>query len=269
MQKNISTRRVFLQKGLTLLAVAPTIPTFLDQTVLALANPFDTARTQQTNGKDGKILVVVQLAGGNDGLNTVVPYADDAYHRARPRLALPDEQILTIDHYVGLNPKLAGLKSLYEKGHLAILQGVGYPNPNRSHFRSTVIWQTASDAHKFENYGWLGRYFDNCCAGADPAIGVNVGRQMPQAFAAKNPIGISLNNPENYRLGAAGEAMDTTGASLRQMNRPETALEDNTEEENAGGSIGAVSGLPRLNGSVLDYIERTALDAQVSSDEIH
>ena len=84
MQDYLTTRRLFLQRGLTLLAATPTIPAFLDQTVMALANPLDTPLTQQPSGKDGKVLVVVQLAGGNDGLNTVIPFADDTYHRVRP-----------------------------------------------------------------------------------------------------------------------------------------------------------------------------------------
>ena len=87
MNKILSTRRIFLQKGLTLLAVAPTIPSFLNNTVMALANPLDTTRTQQPSGKDGKILVVVQMAGGNDGLSTVVPHGDDAYYRSRPAIS--------------------------------------------------------------------------------------------------------------------------------------------------------------------------------------
>ena len=80
--------------------------------------------------------------------------------------------------------------------NLPVIQGIGYPNPNRSHFRSTEIWQTASDSEKFEKYGWLGRYFDNACSGCDPTVGVNIGRQMPQAFAAKTPVGVSLENPQ-------------------------------------------------------------------------
>src|SRR5271154_3777953 len=97
MQKHVSSRRVFLQKGLTLLAVAPTIPTFLDQTVLALSNPLDASRVAQPTGKDGKILVVVQLSGGNDGLSTVVPYADDSYHRARPVIRHAPNEVLKIN----------------------------------------------------------------------------------------------------------------------------------------------------------------------------
>ncbi|HUB25788.1 MAG TPA: hypothetical protein VL992_10200, partial [Tepidisphaeraceae bacterium] len=136
MNKYVSTRRIFLQKGLTLLACAPTIPTFLDQTVLALSNPLDQSLTAQPTGKDGKILVVLQLSGGNDGLSMVVPYGDDAYYRARPAIAHPANTVLKINDYIGLNGKLTALKDLYDNGELTIVQGVGYPNPNRSHFRS-------------------------------------------------------------------------------------------------------------------------------------
>src|SRR5688572_13367523 len=106
MQKHMSTRRIFLQKGLAMLAVTPTIPTFLDQTMMAMAAPLDGARTQKPSGKDGKILVIVQLSGGNDGLNTVVPYADDNYRRARPVLGLDGKDTLKIDNYMGLHPNL-------------------------------------------------------------------------------------------------------------------------------------------------------------------
>src|SRR5262245_53767710 len=99
MFEDMTTRRVFLQKGLTMLALAPTVPTFLDQTVLAMANPQDVARTQGPSGTDGKVLVIVQLSGGNDGLNTVIPYVDDAYHRARPAIRHEASTVLKIDDY--------------------------------------------------------------------------------------------------------------------------------------------------------------------------
>src|SRR2546430_6103430 len=202
-KNTLQTRREFLRTSMLGAAATWTLPVFLEKTFFALDAIAANAVTQTATGKDGTILVVLQLAGGNDGLNTVVPYADDAYHRARPRLALPDEQILTIDHHVGLNPKLAGLKSLYEEGHLAIVQGVGYPNPNRSHFRSTEIWQTASDADRNETHGWSRRYFDNCCSAADPPIGVAIGEEMPQAFAATNSTGITFSRPEQFRWRAS------------------------------------------------------------------
>src|SRR5262245_28745546 len=101
MFENLSTRRVFLQKGMTLLAASSTVPLFIQQTVMAIADPLDTKRTQQASGKDGKILIVVQLSGGNDGLNTVVPYADDAYHRARPALGEDSKTVHKINNYLG------------------------------------------------------------------------------------------------------------------------------------------------------------------------
>jgi uncharacterized protein (DUF1501 family) len=137
--QNFSTRRLFLQRGLTILAAAPTVPMFLDQTVMALNNASDHSLVQQPSGKDGKILVVVQLAGGNDGLSTVVPYGDDIYHRARSVIGVDPKTVLKINDYVGLHPNMAPLKQMYDDGHLGIVQGVGYPNPNRSHFRSTDI----------------------------------------------------------------------------------------------------------------------------------
>src|SRR5438874_13785161 len=175
MFENPTTRRIFLQKGLTMLAVGATVPTFLDQTVMAIANPFDTPLTQQPSGKDGKILVVVQLSGGNDGLNTVIPYADDAYHRARPALGHDNKTVLKVDDYLGLHPNLAPLKNLLDDGRMSIVQGVGYPNPNRSHFRSMDIWQSAAPEKEMITSGWIGRYFDNTCAGADRHVGVSIG----------------------------------------------------------------------------------------------
>jgi len=267
-KNTLQTRREFLRTSLLGVAATWTLPVFLEKTFFALDAMAANVLTQTATGKDGTILVVLQLAGGNDGLNTVVPYADDAYHRARPRLALPNEQILTIDHYVGLNPKLAGLKSLYEEGHLAIVQGVGYPNPNRSHFRSTEIWQTASDADRNETHGWLGRYFDNCCSGADPTIGVAIGEEMPQAFAAKNPTGITFSRPEQFRWRASASNtghMSTEEIFFRQLNGFD---EENTPAATDGASIGTLPGTSKSDLSTLDFLQRTALDAQLSSDKI-
>jgi uncharacterized protein (DUF1501 family) len=267
-KNTLQTRREFLRTSVLGAAATWTLPVFLEKTFFALDAMAANAVTQTATGKDGTILVVLQLAGGNDGLNTVVPYADDAYHRARPRLALPNEQILTIDHHVGLNPKLAGLKSLYEEGHLAIVEGVGYPNPNRSHFRSTEIWQTASDADRNETHGWLGRYFDNCCSGADPTIGVAIGEEMPQAFAARNPTGITFSRPEQFRWRTSASKtghMSTEEIFYRQLNGLD---EENTPAATDGASIGTLPGTSNSDLSTLDFLQRTALDAQLSSDKI-
>src|SRR2546423_1800955 len=263
----LKPRREFLRSTMLGSALSWTVPAFLANTFSALYSEAADTATQTPTGRDSNILVILQMAGGNDGLNTVVPYANDHYHRSRPRLGISDKDILKLNDQLGLHTKLAGLKDLYDAGELSIIQGVGYPNPNRSHFRSTEIWQTATDSDKFEQYGWLGRYFDNTCSGCDPTIAVNIGRQMPQAFSAKTPKGVSLDNPQNYRFisgdrAKAGE-LSSTEESFRKLNQPDSEM-----AENSGDTIGALHGPARHTGSVLDFLERTALDAQVSSDEI-
>ena len=174
-EQTLHTRREFLRTSVLGGALSWTVPAFLANTFSALQAEAADSATQTATGKDSTILVVLQMAGGNDGLNTVVPYADDYYRQARPRIGLPANSILKINDAIGLHPSLTGFKSLYDAGQISIIQGTGYPNPNRSHFRSTEIWQTASDADQVESYGWIGRYFDNACRGADPTVGVNIG----------------------------------------------------------------------------------------------
>jgi uncharacterized protein (DUF1501 family) len=263
----LQTRRHFLRTSTLGAAAAWTLPVFIEKTFFALDALAADALTQVVTGKDGTILVILQLAGGNDGLNTVVPFADDNYHRVRPKLALPADKVLKLDSYVGLNPRLVGLKTLHDSGELAIVQGVGYPNPNRSHFRSTEIWQTASDANQFLGDGWLGRYFDNCCSGADPTVGVAIGDQLPQAFSAKNPMGVTLSRPEQFRwkasTGADGKPLTEEEAFYRQL--------IGAPQENAptdGSSISSLPGKIPNDASTEDFLRRTALDAQLSSDKI-
>jgi len=252
----LQTRREFLRRSVLGGAVSWTVPAFLARTFDALhaegADGF-----QPVTGKDSTILVILQMAGGNDGLNTVVPYANDFYRRARPQLGLSATSVLKLSDQIGLHPSLAGFKELYDAGHLSLVQGVGYPNPNRSHFRSTEIWQTASDSNKFSRSGWLGRYFDNACAGAEPTVGISVGQQAPQAFVSNSGKGVCMDNPQNYRFKGAAD----TEASFRKMVEAE-------DDSNSGGSIGMLNGAFQHTGSALDFIERTALDAQVSSDTV-
>jgi len=247
MEQHLATRRVFLQKGLTLLAVASTIPTFLDQTVLALADPFDTKRTQQPSGKEGKVLVVVQLSGGNDGLSTVIPYGDDHYYRARSRISHPADKVLKIDNYLALHPNLAPLKSLYDNGDVAIIQGVGYPNPNRSHFRAMDIWQSAQPQRESPASGWLGRYFDNACPGCDPHVGVALGQSLPLAMQGDKVLPLNLERPESYRY----NGRDKTHYLRLNQGQPAPGKDVITTEA-----------------TQIDFLHRTAMDAQLSSDEI-
>ncbi|HZV77693.1 MAG TPA: DUF1501 domain-containing protein [Candidatus Babeliales bacterium] len=133
-------------------------------------------------GGEDRCLVLINLYGGNDGLNCVVPHGNDRYYQLRPALAIARNDVLAIDAQVGLNPQMRSFKSLYDKGVVAIVQGVGYPDPDHSHFRSTEIWQTAAP-DRYEHTGWLGRYFDE----AEPARenlfkGVAVSRVLPEAL---------------------------------------------------------------------------------------
>ncbi len=255
--QTLHTRRKFLRTGALGGAAAWTIPAFLEKTFFALDAAAAESAVQVATGKDSQILVVLQMAGGNDGLNMVVPYADDAYHAARPTLGIRGDRTLKINDYLGLHPKMTGLRGLYDGGNLALIQGVGYPNPNRSHFRSTDIWQTASDSNKVENKGWLGRYFDSCCEGEDPTVGVAVGGQAPLAFADKSGKGITLSRPEQFRFASSNAATDE---AFREMNAGDS--------DNEGGSVQSLAGSMSMNGDALDFVKRTALDAQVSSDKI-
>jgi uncharacterized protein (DUF1501 family) len=259
-EKQVTTRRLFIQRGLALLAIAPTIPTFLDQTVMALANPLDTLRTARPSGKDGKILVVVQLSGGNDGLNTVIPYADDAYYRVRPTLGVDPKTVLKIDNYIGLHPDLAPLKNLYDAGHMSILQGVGYPNPNRSHFRSMDIWQTGYPDRDLVTTGWLGRYFDNTCSGCDPHVGVAMGDQLPLAMQGERVTPLAFERPESYRYNG------TDKAAYLALNHADAAPAPTTAA--AKGRYAPAAPAETTASSQLDFLHRTAMDAQLSSDEI-
>ncbi len=174
-----TTRREFLStgaRGIGLLAYSQYAPSFLN----AAPAP----------EKDRSIFVLIQLAGGNDGLNTLAPFEDDRYYRLRPRLALKKSEIIGIADNLGFHPACRELATLYGDGKLGIIQNVGYPNPNRSHFRSSEIWETASDSDDYLANGWLGRYFDNNCKSAreesDPQ-GVHVGGDTPQSFSSEIP----------------------------------------------------------------------------------
>ena len=271
MFENPTTRRVFLQKGLTMLAVGATVPTFLDQTVMALANPLDMPLTQQPSGKDGKILVIVQLSGGNDGLNTIVPYADDAYHRARPAIGHAASGVLKVDNYIGMHPNLAPLKELYDDGMMSIVQGVGYPNPNRSHFRSMDIWHSADPGKEVVTNGWLGRFFDNTCAGCDPHVGVSIGEQMPLAMKGDRITPLSFDRPETYRYNGRNKeeylALNRIDPSVAQQ---QASTESRIVAAGTKSHVApAAAAKPIVTpSSQLDFLHRTAMDAQLSSDDI-
>lgn len=145
----------------------------------------------------GKILVVLQLSGGNDDLNTVIPYRNDIYYRERPRLSIRREDALSLTDEMGLHPQLTGFKNLYDQGQMAILHGVGYPNPDRSHFRSMDIWQSASAASEYWNTGWLGRYLDAQCGQCPRPISVvELDDTLSLALKGEHLKGLAFEDPK-------------------------------------------------------------------------
>jgi uncharacterized protein (DUF1501 family) len=240
-----------------------TLPAFLNSTIFQMDSLAADSLTQVVNGKDGRILIVLQMGGGNDGLNTLIPYSDDTYYKSRSSIAIKADAVLKVNDRFGMNPQLAELKSLYDAGNVAILNGVGYPNPNRSHFRSMEIWQTASDSDKNEHYGWLGRYFDNACAGAPPTIGVNIGSMPPQAFLGPKPIGIAMANANRYRF---IDSVSETAPGMMQESDPASVAGTNSGSsiENLG-----TAAAPLQDGMTnMDFLQRTALDAELSSQDV-
>lgn len=170
--------------------------TFLKNTGLASAAMFAPAFLQRPSMvTNGKILIVVQLSGGNDGLNTIVPYRNDKYYELRPDLAIPRQEVLGITDELGFNPSLGDLRPLYDQGYLSIINNVGYPNPDRSHFRSMDIWQTAANSNEYLETGWLGRYLDSQCSGCDvPHHALEFGQGLSLALKGKEKMGFAIND---------------------------------------------------------------------------
>ena len=152
------------------------------------------------NGHHEKTVVVLQLSGGNDALNTVIPYNDGQYYDNRPFVNIPQDQVLKLDDKLGLNPALAPIKALWDEGNVALINGVGYPSPNRSHFRSMDVWHTAESEEVGED-GWLGRAIRELDPQAENVLtGVNFGRGLPRALYAKGVPVASVGNLETYGL---------------------------------------------------------------------
>jgi uncharacterized protein (DUF1501 family) len=188
---SIFTRRLLLERGLGLIGVGAALPHFLVRTTLAGASP----------KSDERILVVLQLEGGHDGLSAVVPYADDNYAKARRSTRVAADQVLRLDDYLGFHPALARMRQLYDQQELSIVQGVGYPNPNRSHFRSMDIWHSADSTGLATRYGWLGRYADRAFPGvSDPTLAMMIGgEQAPLALRGQSHGALCLQRPEGLR----------------------------------------------------------------------
>ncbi len=178
-------RREFLQVG-SLASASMMMPRFL--------KAFD-GKTLVPPGN--KVLVVLQFSGGNDGLNTVIPVRNDIYYKSRPKLGIEKDKALSLTDEVGINPALQAFKGLYDDGNLGIINSVGYPNPDRSHFRSMDIWQSASDSDKYLYTGWLGRYLDAQCNGCSkPTQALEVDDVLSLALKGEDEKGLAVKDPK-------------------------------------------------------------------------
>jgi uncharacterized protein (DUF1501 family) len=224
----------------SLLACGPTVPLFLARSATALSG--------DSPARNGRVLVVVQLDGGNDGLNTVVPYTDDEYRKRRPRLAIPPGEVKKIDERVGFHPMLQPFSMLLEQQRLAIVQSVGYPNPNRSHFESMAIWHTAGTKVDKAAPGWLGRALDRRIGpdGDSPGLHIHEAFPLPGALSGSRQVVPSLARLDQFR---------------RRLGMP--------QGEEAAAQIEALDHLARQNrgepGSLLQFVERCSLITYASS----
>lgn len=183
-----TSRRGFIKQSILCTTGTILVPNFLK----ALE---DQHAAQLPNSE--KVLVVVQLSGGNDGLNTIIPYQNDLYYRLRPQLAIRPDKVLRGSNDLGFHPALSKLRDLYDEGYLAILNNVGYPNPDRSHFRSMDIWHSAGDADTYLTSGWIGRYLDSSCTNCHPAHqAIEVDDSLSLALRGHSIKGMAVKNPE-------------------------------------------------------------------------
>lgn len=242
-EPTIYTRRNFLRTSILGSVSAWTIPAFLESTLNSLAAQTANTGIRLATKHDGTVVVLIQLGGGNDGLNTIIPFTEDVYFKSRPTIAIRSKQALNINDQLQFNPTMQGFKDLYDSGNLAVIQGVGYPNPNRSHFHSTDIWMQGGET---ESSGWIGRYFDSACKGSDP-VGIALSKTTPQVFKSdyRNPI-ISFDDPNSLKFNLNDSTIEESLAFFKELNNGEADHNEPTAE----------------------FLEKTALDTVLNIDKI-
>ena len=247
------TRRRFVTHGLGLLSAAATVPAFLMRAGDALAADTTMRLSSVPGAPDGRVLVVVQLSGGNDGLNTVVPIGDEAYAKARPGLGLTEKEVLSLPGVdgIGLHPALGPIRELMQAGLCGAVQGVGYPNPNRSHFASMDVWHTA-EVTGSGGRGWLGQALENHMPPANAGMDtISIGNAAPLALVGEEQRPVSFEKAELFRFAARGQDTEVTDTydAVNHADLPGHNAEDANEDP-------------------LAFVQRTALDAQVASDRV-
>jgi uncharacterized protein (DUF1501 family) len=243
------TRRQFLRCGLAMVSTVSSVPIFLSRSSSVMAR---TAGPLPSNPgvPEDRVLVVVQLSGGNDGLNTVIPFGLDNYYNNRSALAVREADLISLDTNagIGLHPSLAPLHEMIGEGLAGIVQGVGYPNPIRSHFASMDVWHTG-DTLSSKGHGWIGKAMDATRDQADTSLAcVSLGSEAPLATQGKHVKPVTFDRPEMFRW-AGRDLHPALGKTYDQLNQPTVPLQDD-DDDPAG------------------FILRTAMDAQVASDRV-
>jgi uncharacterized protein (DUF1501 family) len=233
----MQNRRDFLKTS-SLLAWGAAVPAFLGRTALA-APPAGKAGAKDT------ILVVVQLTGGNDGLNTVIPFADPEYKKLRPTIGVAKDQVKKLNDAVGLHPSLGGLAELHQDGALCVVQGVGYPNPSQSHFRSMDIWQAASTAEHLTE-GWVGKALKSVQSGAFHLAAGN--ESAPLALSGSPARVPSITSLEDFQLKVAAASA--------------------ADKKNQKDVITKGASVPTSEPGLLDFVQKTALNTYASSQRL-
>lgn len=221
----MNTRREFIKKSAFATAGSMMIPNFL--------KAYETQQMGFVQNTD-KTLVIIQLSGGNDGLNTVVPYRNDLYYKARPSIGIKQDKVLKLNDEIGLNPSMGALRELYDNGLVSIINNVGYPNPDRSHFRSMDIWHTASDSDEYLTTGWIGRYLDSSCQincspykalEIDDTLSLALKGDKIKALSTKDPVKLykQVNNNFVERLSQTKPVSEHENVSYLYKTLAETA----------------------------------------------
>jgi uncharacterized protein (DUF1501 family) len=211
------SRRDFLARGMYGLGVGAGLPFLLNRTSAALAAQALQGTSIETHPE--RILVVVELSGGNDGLNTVVPYGDDEYYRVRPNLGIPESQVIKLDDHFGFHPSLVGFERLYKDGMMAVVHGCGYDNPSLSHFSSMDFWHTGVP-NGGETLGWLGRLADGAYDhDAQGNMIVNIGTRQALAVRARHHSPLVFNDPGQFRR----DGDDDEKRALGELSRAKTS----------------------------------------------
>lgn len=230
----MQSRRDFLKTS-SLLAWGASVPAFLGRTALAAPNA-------SKPGANDTILVVVQLTGGNDGLNTVIPFADPEYAKLRPTIKVAKDQVKKLNDHVGLHPSMTGLADLYQDKSLAVVQGVGYPNPSQSHFRSMDIWQAASTSETLTE-GWIGKALKSAPGGA---FHVAAGNESAPLALSGSPARVpSITSIEDFQL-------KMTAAGSADKKKQTAVIEEGAKAQTSHPGL-------------LDFVQKTALSTYASS----